>query len=136
MIEVRGLVRGKSYRECAVCGRRFLARRRDARYCGAHCRVKASRSRRKTGDFSVTPVSVTNSGEKTGQKMGKSPSMGVYPSVDLTQRKANGTKTVKIVLSLEVVEAINRALYQGRGTTVAGYIKDSITRRLIKEGLL
>jgi len=33
-------------RACEVCGAAFVARRRDARLCGAACRQRASRARR------------------------------------------------------------------------------------------
>lgn len=44
-------------KECQYCGKTFQATRRDARYCEASCRAKASRSRR---NKHVTPPPVEN----------------------------------------------------------------------------
>ena len=51
--------------KCEVCGREFEAKRSDAKYCSAKCRVKAKRLSVTDGELSVTKPALSVTGSVT-----------------------------------------------------------------------
>ena len=84
---------GAGFRGCLECGGDFWAKRRDARYCCAGCRQRASRSRRR--DLATPPTTsgagITLADLVDGADLGEAPDFDprdVFGTIHATSRTA------------------------------------------------